>query len=181
MGNCDKGFTLVELIMALGVLGLTMAFAVPSFVTVISNNRISSSANDFVGSLQLAKAESAARIEPTTICKKNIAGTGCLTSGDWQQGWIVFSDNNGNAAVDAGDTVVLNHEALDSQITFNGTAGVTNSITFNPSGRTSITGTQVLIMCDARGFAESAKGILVTITGRGNVMKASDTGQIACL
>ncbi len=181
MGNCGKGFTLVELIMALGILGLTMAFAVPSFVNLISNNRISSSASDFVGALQLAKAESAARTSPATICKKNIAGTGCVTTGDWQQGWIVFSDLNGNAAVDAGDAVVLNHEALDSQITFNGTAGVTNSITFNPSGRTSITGTQVLIMCDARGFAESAKGILVTITGRGNVMKASDTGQTACL
>ncbi len=181
MGNCGKGFTLLELIVALGILGLTMAFAVPSFDALISNNRISSGASDFVGSLQLAKAESAARTTPATICKKNIAGTGCLTAGDWQQGWIVFSDINGNAAVDAGDTVVLNHEALDSQITFNGTAGVTNSITFNPSGRTSITGTQVLIMCDARGFAESAKGILVTMTGRGSVMKASNTGQTACL
>jgi len=181
MRNCGKGFTLVELVVALGILGLTMAFAVPSFVGLISNNRISTSANDFVGALQLAKAESAARTAPATICKKNIAGTGCVTTGDWQQGWIVFSDINGNAAVDAGDAVVLNHEALDSQITFNGTAGVTNSITFNPSGRTSITGTQVFIMCDARGFAVSAKGILVTITGRGSVLKATDTGQTACL
>ncbi len=181
MGNNGKGFTLVELIVALGILGLTMAVAVPNFVTLINDNRISSSASDFVGALQLAKAESAARTSPATICKSNIAGTGCVTTGDWQQGWIVFSDINGNAAVDAGDTVVLNHEALDTRITFNGTAGVTNSITFNPSGRTSITGTQVLIMCDARGFAESAKGILVTMTGRGNVMKASDTGQTACL
>ncbi len=181
MGNCGKGFTLLELIVALGILGLTMAFAVPSFDALISNNRISSGASDFVGSLQLAKAESAARTTPATICKKNIAGTGCVTTGDWQQGWIVFSDINGNAAVDAGDAVVLNHEALDTRITFNGTAGVTNSITFRPSGSTSITGAQVLNMCDARGFAESAKGILVTITGRGNVMKASDTGQTACL
>ncbi|MCZ6486732.1 MAG: GspH/FimT family pseudopilin [Gammaproteobacteria bacterium] len=180
MGNCGKGFTLVELMVALGILGLTMAFAVPSFVTLISNNRISSSASDFVGSLQLAKAESAARTSPATICKKNIAGTGCVTAGDWQQGWIVFSDINGNAAVDAGDAVVLDHEPLDSQITFND-AGVTNSITFNPSGTTSITGTQIFIMCDARGFADYAKGILVTITGRGSVMKASDTGLTACL
>lgn len=181
MGNNGKGFTLVELMVALGILGLTMAIAVPNFVTLINDNRISSSASDFVGALQLAKAESAARTSPATICKSNIAGTGCVTTGDWQQGWIVFSDINGNAAVDApADVVVLDHEALDSRITFND-AGATNSITFNPSGRTSITGTQVLIMCDARGFAESAKGILVTMTGRGNVMKASDTGQTACL
>jgi type IV fimbrial biogenesis protein FimT len=180
MGNNGKGFTLVELMVALGILGLTMAIAVPNFITLINDNRISSSASDFVGALQLAKAESAARTSPATICKSNIAGTGCITTGDWQQGWIVFSDINGNAAVDAGDTVVLNHEALDTRITFND-AGVTNSITFNPSGSTSITGAQIFIMCDARPFAESAKGILVTITGRGNVMKGSDTGLTACL
>jgi len=38
-----------------------------------------------------------------------------------------------------------------------------------------------LIMCDDRGFDESAKGILITITGRGSVMKATETGQGACL
>jgi hypothetical protein len=77
--------------------------------------------------------------------------------------------------------VVLNHEALDPRITFGGTVQVVNSITFRPSGTTSITGTQVLIVCDGRGFDESAKGILVTITGRGGVMKATDTGQTTCL
>lgn len=181
MGIYNRGFTLLELMLALGILALTMMFAVPSFVTVIANNRISTGANDFLSALQLAKAESAARINPVTICKKNTAGTACITAGDWQQGWIVFSDANGNASVDAGEAVVLNHEALDSRITFNGTAGVTNSITYNPSGTTSITGVQILIMCDDRGFADSAKGILITITGRGGVMKATDTGQTTCL
>ncbi len=181
MGIKGRGFTLLELLIALAILGITMAFATPSFITVISNNRISSGASDFVSALQLAKAESAARITPVTLCKKNIAGNGCVNAGDWQQGWIVFSDINGDGAVNGADTIVLDHEALDTQITFGGTAGVTNFITYRPSGTTSINATQVLILCDARGFAESGKGILVTITGRGNVMKAADTGQNACL
>lgn len=181
MGIKGRGFTLLELLMALAILGITMAFATPSFITIISNNRISSGASDFVSALQLAKAESAARITPVTICKKNTAGSGCLTTGNWQQGWIVFSDINGDGAVSAGDTIVLNHQALDTRITFGGTAGVTDSITYNPSGTTSITAVQVLIMCDNRGFADSAKGILITITGRGNVLKATDTGQTTCL
>ena len=181
MRNYDKGFTLLELMMAVGILGITMAFAAPSFTALISNNRISGNANDFISALQLAKAEAAARINPTTICKKNAAGNACVAAGDWQQGWIVFSDINGDGGVDAGETVVLNHEALDPRITFGGTVQVVNSITFRPSGTTSITGTQVLIVCDGRGFDESAKGILVTITGRGGVMKAADTGQTTCL
>jgi type IV fimbrial biogenesis protein FimT len=179
--NHSKGFTLLELMVAIAILGLTMLFAAPSFIGLISNNRISGATNDYLSALQLAKAESAARINPVTICKRNVAGSACVAGGDWQQGWIVFSDPNGNASVDGGDIILLIHEALDPRITFNGTAGVTNSIVYRPSGFTSITGAEVLIMCDDRGFDESAKGILITITGRGSVMKATETGQNACL
>ncbi|MCP4334136.1 MAG: prepilin-type N-terminal cleavage/methylation domain-containing protein [Gammaproteobacteria bacterium] len=186
MGTDSRGFTLLELVIVIVILGLTMAFAAPGLSTMIKNNRVSGNANDFVAALQFAKAEAASRINPVTLCKKNSAGTACVgggdwQQGDWQQGWIVFSDLNGDAAVDGDDTVLLNHETLDAKITFGGTAGVATAVTYWPSGTTSVTGTEVLIICDDRGFADSAKGILVTITGRGAVMKASETGQIACL
>ena len=179
----SKGFTLLELVIIIAILGITMAFAVPGLRTVISNHRISSDASDFTAALQLAKAEAVARLNPVIICKKNANSTDCVASGDWSQGWIVFSDDNGNGAVDAvsGETVLLVHEALDARITFIGTGGVTDSITYRPSGTTSVTGTEILIICDDRGFDYSARGILVTITGRGSMMKASDTGQTTCL
>jgi type IV fimbrial biogenesis protein FimT len=179
----SRGFTLLELVIIIAILGLTMAFAAPGLLSMIKNNRISGAANDFVAAMQFAKAETASRINPVTLCKSNATGSACVGGDDWQQGWIVFSDLDGNAAVDtgAGDTVLLVHEALQDTISFGGTAGVANSITYRPSGITSVTSTEVLILCDDRGYAESAKGILVTITGRGAVMKASDTGQNACI
>jgi type IV fimbrial biogenesis protein FimT len=181
VGTNSKGFTLLELIIILAILGLTMAYAVPGLRTMVTNNRISGNANDFIAAQQFAKAESASRINPVTMCKKNAAGDACVAGGDWSQGWIVFSDVNGDAAVDGGETVLLNHETLNPDITFGGTAGVTDFITYRPSGTTSVTSTEVLIICDDRGYAGSAKGILVTITGRGSVMKASETGQGTCL
>jgi type IV fimbrial biogenesis protein FimT len=177
----SKGFTLLELIIIIAILGITMAIAAPGLGTMIANNRISGDVNDFVAALQFAKAEAASRVNPVTICKKNTTSTGCVAGGDWQQGWIVFSDLDGDASVDAGEAILLNHETLDARITFGGTAGVTTSITYRPSGTTSVTSTEVLIICDNRGFADSAKGVLITITGRGSVMKASDTGQTTCL
>ncbi len=81
MRNYDKGFTLLELMMGVAILGITMAFATPSFTTLISNNRISGNANDFISALQLAKAEAAARINPTTICNRNAAGNACVVAG----------------------------------------------------------------------------------------------------
>jgi len=181
VGTDSNGFSLFELMIIIAILGLTMAMAAPSLVTMIDNNRISASANDFIAGLQFAKAESASRVNPVTICKKNAGGDDCVAGGDWSQGWIVFSDTDGDASVDGGEVVLLNHEALNPKITFGGTAGVQNSITYRPSGSTSITSTEVLMVCDDRGYSDVAKGILVTITGRGSVIKASETGQGTCL
>jgi len=180
----NKGFTLLELIIIIAILGITMAIAAPGLSTMISNNRISSNASDFAAALQLAKAEAVARLNPVIVCKKNAGSTGCIGGGDWSQGWIVFSDDNGNGGVDGGanEAILLVHDALNSRISFGGsTTEVDSSITFRPSGTSSVTTTGVLIICNDDQFDSSARGILVTITGRGSVMKASDTGEGACL
>jgi type IV fimbrial biogenesis protein FimT len=167
----------------IAILGITMAIAAPGLGTMISNNRISSSASDFAAALQLAKAEAVARLNPVIVCKKNTASNGCATTGDWSQGWIVFSDDDGDGGVDVGtEVVLLIHEALNSRISFGGsTTEVDDFIAFRPSGTSSVTTTGTLIICNDNLFDSSARGILVTITGRGSVMKASDTGQTTCI
>ena len=192
MGTNSNGFSLLELIVIIGILGITIAFAVPNLTTMIANNRITAGASDFVAALQFAKGEAVSRVNPVTICNRNAAGTGCVAASDWSQGWIVFSDANDNGALDNGEEVLLNHEPLNQGITFRGTAAVANSITYRPSGSivsrppgannsVVIASTQALVICDGRGFGNFARGILVTITGRGSVMNASDTGQRTCL
>ncbi len=181
MNTKTSGFTLLELVIIVTILALTMAFAAPGMMTLIADNRISSNVNDYVAALQFAKTEAAARLSPVSICKSNNNQDNCNAGGDWQQGWIVFTDDNANGTLDGGEQILLVHEALDQRITFGGTAQIQDFITYQPSGTTSITSAQVLIMCDDRGFIDAARGVLVTITGRGNVMKASDTGQGSCL
>ena len=179
----SKGFTLLELIIIIAILAITVAIAAPGLSTMIANNRISSSASDFASALQLAKAEAVARLNPVIVCKKNAASNGCIADGDWSQGWIVFSDDNGNGGVNAPDeAVLLIHEALHERISFGGnTDEVDTSITFRPSGTSSVTTTSTLIICNDNLFDSSSRGIMVTITGRGSVMKASDTDQTSCI
>jgi len=181
VGNHNKGFTLLELMAAVAILGITMAFAIPGLTAMMANNRIATAATDLVAAMQLAKTEAVARVNPTTLCKSN-DGANCAGGGDWQQGWIVFSDVNGDATVNVPvDQLLLVHEALDQRLTFGGTAGVDTFITYRATGTTTINNIEALVVCDERGFIDKSRGILVTITGRGSVMKASDTGQNACL
>jgi type IV fimbrial biogenesis protein FimT len=181
MGIQSKGFTIVELLTGVAILAITMALAGPSFVTMIKDNRIDSATSEFVGALQLAKAESASRTRPVSVCKSNTTADGCNAGGEWTQGWLVFADIDGDGLLDGEDTLILVREALHEQITFGGTAGVDEFITFFPSGTTSVTSTEVLMMCDERGYDDSAQGVLISITGRGNVVRAEDSGQNACL
>jgi type IV fimbrial biogenesis protein FimT len=181
MCKSSKGFTLVELMIVVGILAIIAGFAVPEFSSMIKNGRLSSVVNDFNASLQLAKSESVARVSAVTVCKANGAFNDCVAGGNWNQGWIMFTDANGDASVNGTDTVLNLHEGLQtSGFTLVGKhAEVSNTITFNPSGTTSITTIRAIIACDDRGFGYS-KGLIITITGRASAMKGSETGETTC-
>ena len=177
----SEGFTILELLVGVAILAITMALAAPNFIDMVKNNRISSASSDFMGALQLAKTEAASRVRPVSICKSNADGDDCVGGGDWQQGWLIFVDLNANGDLNGDDTIIFVNQALDDQITFGGTDGVKDSITFNPSGTTSLTSTETLILCDERDFDNSAKGILISITGRASTVSRDNSGQTTCL
>jgi type IV fimbrial biogenesis protein FimT len=102
------GFTLLELLITVTVLGVLLAWAVPSFRTFLLNGRLTTQVNSYVAALQTARTEAVKRGIPVTICASTDAdqGDNATCSGnaaDWDQGWIVFADFDGDNVVDAGD------------------------------------------------------------------------------
>ena len=57
----EKGFTLIELMITIAILGLTIALAMPSYSVWIQNTRIRSAAESFVNGLQFARNEAVRR------------------------------------------------------------------------------------------------------------------------
>ncbi|MDP2963026.1 MAG: GspH/FimT family pseudopilin [Sulfurimicrobium sp.] len=57
----EKGFTLIELMITIAILGLTLALAMPAYTVWIQNTRIRSAAESFVNGLQLARNEGVRR------------------------------------------------------------------------------------------------------------------------
>jgi len=63
-----KGFTLLELIVTISIASIVTAIAVPNFTTIVQNNRIKSTTNNIVGSLQYARQTAAINKTTVTAC-----------------------------------------------------------------------------------------------------------------
>ncbi len=161
-----KGFTLIELMTTLAVAGVVLAVGVPSFRTYLLNNHQTSSVNDLATALQLARNNAISRRMTVTVCKSNDGAT-CQTgssSGDWSQGWMVFTNLNGDTTLDAGDDLLLRvHGALSGDATFIGKAKTANRVSFSPQGLSGNNGS--LVYCDSRG-ARHASGLVISTAGR---------------
>jgi type IV fimbrial biogenesis protein FimT len=125
---------MVEMIMAVAVGAILLVIGIPSFRYVTNSNRIAAEINGLLGDMQFARSEAIKEGNPVTVCV-SASGTACAAAGTttWQSGWIVFSDLNGNAAVDAGDTILRVQKPFSSTDTFVANNAL-SAVTFNREG-----------------------------------------------
>ena len=105
----EKGFTLVELMVTLTVAVILLALAVPAFNDFVQANRISAQANELVTAINLARDEALKRRQTVSICNSN---DGATCSGTWVDGWIVFSNLDGDTTIDTGTAGIPDDEVL---------------------------------------------------------------------
>jgi len=91
------GVTLVELLVTLAVAAILTAAAVPSFQSMVQNNRAVTQVNEFVTAIHLARSEAVKRGNPVTVCASNNQRQ-CNAGNSWTTGWLVFEDTNASGA-----------------------------------------------------------------------------------
>jgi type IV fimbrial biogenesis protein FimT len=86
----QAGFTLMELMITLFIVGVMVALAVPSFRSSIARNRLVTQTNDLVGALTIARSEAITRNRTMTFCRATAENsTTCAGSaGNWTF-WII--------------------------------------------------------------------------------------------
>jgi type IV fimbrial biogenesis protein FimT len=105
MKRGQSGFTLFELLTTIAVLGILLAVGVPSFSSIIRNNRIAAATNDLVTALTFARSEAMKRGDMVTTCPSEDQAA-CAGSNDWSTGWIVFVDRNLDGARDVDEPLL---------------------------------------------------------------------------
>ena len=133
----NQGFTLVELMVTLAVAAIILAIAAPSFSQMIRDHRLITTANDFMGTMQLARSEAIRRGVQVTMLP--------VTNGDWSSGWNVFTDWDSDESIgDVGavcaenqDCFLSQQSALNNAIRSFSNGNLGNGFRFMPTGEIS--------------------------------------------
>lgn len=153
----SQGFTLIEMMTAIAVLGILITISLPTLEGMLLSGRLRSYANELAASAYLARSEAIKTNSVVRLCASS-SGTGC--DGDWAEGWVVLRSD---------DAVVQSHGALANGYKINAGA---NTLSFKPTG---ISATQTtLTVCKASPSAgDQERVVTISATGRPSVSKTT--------
>ena len=172
-----RGVTLLELIVTLAIVAIVATLGVPGFQQMLRNNRLSTQTNEFLAALSLARSEAIKRGVRVSLCK-SADGANCITSGGYQQGWIVFVDSSNppgatTPTVDAGEVVLRVYAALPGRLALTGNSTVQSYVSYVAGGMSQLLsgGFQAgtLTLC----ATPEARLIVINSMGRARVAKAT--------
>jgi len=96
--HLQGGLTVVELLIILAAIAIVVMISVPGSTMVLEHFRLKAASSNLVDSLNLAKEEALMRNSSVKICPSS-NGRFCRTDGNWNHGWLVYSDGNGDGTV----------------------------------------------------------------------------------
>ena len=170
------GFTLIELLLVVALVAILQSLAAPSLAGMANSMRLSTATNSLFSSLHLARSEAIKRNSRAVVCK-SATGDACITSGGWEQGWIVFHDVNNNASLDAGEAILSREQALPHPIQLTGNGPVASYVSYTPMGTTSYTSgafqAGTLTICAHSSTSVAAREIKISSTGRPRTLKTT--------
>lgn len=168
----QAGLSLIELLLALALLGIVTGFSVPGFRALQLDAARTRQLNQFVQSIHLARSEAMKRGAVISLCPSSDART-CATAGtDWNAGWLVFDnvDRDSPAVLDAGEPILQAYPRWDG----GRMRGNRGTLSFRSFGQSGVTATYVF--CDDRGAA-AARAVIISQTGRPRITDRTASGD----
>jgi len=175
----QRGFTLIEMMTAIGVLGVLTAVAVPSFTNMINRNRLASESNDLLAAIRYARTEAIRSNARVTFC--GTASATAESDDDCDDGvqpyWVVLGSAGGGAQQQLRVFAVKEPLQISTNLT---------QITFSADGLARDPATQALVageitVCLATSNPAQNKRVLNIASGsRVVITKPEEDGEGTC-
>ena len=143
------GFTLIEMLTVLTVVGILAMTAAPSFSPLIASKRAEAAATDLYISLVTARSEATKRNADATLAQK---------TGGWQLGWLVSVVDPSDAAA----TLIIDDHPATNGIAV---AGPT-TVVYQSSGRVQGNTTPAFVVKAVHGSSTEQRWVCVDLSGR---------------
>jgi len=151
----SSGFTIIELMVTIAIVGISLSLAVPGFSYLIDRNKMISSSNVVVGAFNLARVEATKR--GTSI---NISSIDDSEAGNtWGNGYGIWLDADGDNAYDVGEEI-RQFDAMADNLSL--TDAVT-SFSFQATGFSAAAGS--LELCSSNSDV-GGRQISISLSGR---------------
>lgn len=172
----EEGLTAIELLVTMAVVAILATLAAPSFSGIAERWRVRQATEELTSTLYYARSEAIKRGGNVVITKLPNNTNGCTTAtgnDNWDCGWIVCEDANGNGTCDSSDTVLRRSQA-PPRLEITRTSSLAN-ISLNRWGLVSGTwvGFSVVPLGESTAHVAS-RGVCVSSGGRIRVIPPED-------
>jgi len=158
----QHGLTLVEIMVAVAILGILASIAAPALQDVIVQSRLGAEANTLVDAIQVARSEAIKRNQGIQFCRAaNSSSSTCVGSKANWDSWIVVSTSG----------AVLRRGRTNDNLRLSSTLPL-DSVSFIPDGTSNVSANlNTLTVCSPSGNGNRSRVIEIGVAGRTSVTR----------
>jgi type IV fimbrial biogenesis protein FimT len=171
----QTGFTVLELMITISIVGILLAAGVPSFQSFSQQQQMKAAVARLQNDLMMARSEAVHLSTRVVTCPGDPA-LGCTGASEWNTGWIVFVDDNADRQRQPSERIVRRGEGLENMQVWS-SSGRTD-VRFFPDG--SAPGSNSSISFCGPGGPGQARKLVISNLGRIRRDKAPDLDTADC-